>query len=97
MNNQNRYALLFVVIFAIGISTYFIFIPSFETTEFNTEVVEDISNGITTTSTTTKSSNNQPDNLIVDETTDDEGINIPDQNTVNDLIKFSNIISFVKI
>ena len=90
MNNQNRYAILFVIIFAIGVTTYFIFIPNFETTEFNTEVVEDISNGITTTSTTTKSSNNQPDNLIVDETTDDEGINIPDQNTVNDLIKFNN-------
>ena len=90
MNNQNRYALLFVVIFAIGISTYFIFIPSFETTEFSTEVVEDISKGITTTSTTTKSSNGQTDDVTVDETTSDESIKIPDQNTVNNLIKFNN-------
>tara|TARA_B100001057_G_C22864531_1_gene955924 strand:+ start:3195 stop:4325 length:1131 start_codon:yes stop_codon:yes gene_type:complete len=90
MNNQNRYALLFVVIFAIGISTYFIFIPSFETTEFSTEVVEDISKGITTTSTTTKSSNDQTDDVTVDETTSDESIKIPDQNTVNNLIKFNN-------
>ena len=90
MNNQNRYALLFVVIFAIGISTYFIFIPSFETTEFNTKVVEDISKGITTTSTTTKSSNDQTDDVTVDETTSDESIKIPDQNTVNNLIKFNN-------
>tara|TARA_B100000579_G_C22754944_1_gene815952 strand:+ start:28 stop:1158 length:1131 start_codon:yes stop_codon:yes gene_type:complete len=90
MNNQNRYALLFVVIFAIGISTYFIFIPSFETTEFSTEVVEDISKGITTTSTTAKSSNDQTDDVTVDETTSDESIKIPDQNTVNNLIKFNN-------
>ena len=90
MNNQNRYAFLFVVIFAIGISTYFIFIPSFETTEFSTEVVEDISKGITTTSTTTKSSNDQTDDVTVDETNSDESIKIPDQNTVNNLIKFNN-------
>ena len=90
MNNQNRYALLFVIIFAIGISAYFIFIPSFETTEFSTEVVEDISKGITTTSTTTKSSNGQTDDVTVDETTSDESIKIPDQNTVNNLIKFNN-------
>jgi len=90
MNNQNRYAFLFVVIFAIGISAYFIFIPSFETTEFSTEVVEDISKGITTTSTTTKSSNDQTDDVTVDETTSDESIKIPDQNTVNNLIKFNN-------
>ena len=90
MNNQNRYAFLFVVIFAIGISTYFIFIPSFETTEFDTEIVEDISKGITTTSTTTKNSNDQTNDVTVDETTSDESIKIPDQNTVNNLIKFNN-------
>ena len=90
MNNQNRYALLFVVIFAIGISAYFIFIPSFETTEFSTEVVEDISKGITTTSTTTISSNDQTNDVTVDETTNDESIKIPDQDTINNLIKFNN-------
>ena len=90
MNNQNRYALLFVVIFAIGISTYFIFIPSFETTEFSTEVVEDISKGITTTSTTIKSNNDQTDDVTVDEAINDDDIKIPDQNTVNNLIKFNN-------
>ncbi len=90
MNNQNRYAILFVVIFAIGVSAYFIFIPSFETTEFSTEVVEDISKGITTTSTTIKSNNDQTDDVTVDEATNDDDIKIPDQNTVNNLIKFNN-------
>ena len=90
MNNQNRYAILFVVIFAIGVSAYFIFIPSFETTEFSTEVVEDISKGITTTSTTIKSNNDQTDDVTVDEAINDDDIKIPDQNTVNNLIKFNN-------
>ena len=90
MNNQNRYAILFVVIFAIGFTAYFIFIPNFETTEFNTEVIEDISKGITTTSTTTKSSDDQKDNEIFDEATNSEDINIPDQDTVDNLIKFNN-------
>ena len=52
MDNQKRYVLLFVVIFAIGALSYSLLIPSFETTEFDPDVIEDISKGITTTSTT---------------------------------------------
>ena len=43
MNNQKRYLLLFVVIFAIGALAYSFLVPSFETTDFDPEVIEDIS------------------------------------------------------
>ena len=59
MNNQKRNLLLFVGIFAMGALAYSILIPSFETTEFDQEVIDDISKGITTTSTTTEINNNE--------------------------------------
>ena len=59
MNNQKRNLLLFVGIFAMGALAYSILIPSFETTEFNQEVIDDISKGITTTSTTNEINNNE--------------------------------------
>ena len=52
MDNQKRYLLLFIVIFAIGALAYSFLVPSFETTDFDPDVIEDISKGITTTSTT---------------------------------------------
>ena len=61
MDNQKRYLLLFIVIFAIGGLAYSFLIPSFETTEFNPDVIEDISKGITTTSTTAQTNNNVED------------------------------------
>ena len=61
MDNQKRYLLLFVVIFAIGALAYTFLVPSFETTDFDPDVIEDISKGITTTSTTSELNNN--DNL----------------------------------
>ena len=58
MNNQKRNLLLFIGIFAMAGIAYSILIPSFETTEFDPEVIEDISQGITTTSTTSEINNN---------------------------------------
>ena len=49
MNNRNRYYYLLVAIFAIGMSTYLFIFPNFETTEFDVEVIENISKGVTTT------------------------------------------------
>ena len=49
MNNQNRYYILLVAIFAIGASAYLIIFPNFETTQFDQEVIENISKGVTTT------------------------------------------------
>ena len=44
---------------------YSILIPSFETTEFDPEVIEDISKGITTTSTTPEINNNNDEEFVV--------------------------------
>ena len=58
MDNQKRYIVLFILIFAIAASTYSFLVPSFETTDFDPDVIEDISKGITTTSTTSEVNNN---------------------------------------
>ena len=49
MNSQNRYYYLLIAILAIGFSAYTFMFPDFETTEFNSEVIENISKGVTTT------------------------------------------------
>ena len=67
MENQKRYIILFAVIFAIGALAYSFLIPSFETTEFDPDVIEDISKGITTTSTTTEVTNNEGTQEIIRE------------------------------
>ena len=69
---------------------YSILIPSFETTEFDPEVIEDISKGITTTSTTPEINNNN-DELqdISSEKNTEETIEIPDKDIAEDLIKFT--------
>ena len=91
MNNQKRNLVLFGVIFAIGVLTYSLLIPSFETTEFDPDVIEDISKGITTTSTTTETNNNN-DNEEPEETNNvviEEVIEIIDKDTAQELIKFT--------
>jgi len=89
MNNQKRYLLLFVVIFAIGALAYSILVPSFETTDFDPEVIEDISKGITTTSTTSEISNNEDSQEINNEEVVEEPIEIVDEDTAQQLIKFT--------
>ena len=89
MNNQKRYVLLFVVIFALGSFSYSLLIPSFETTEFDPDVIEDISKGITTTSTTTEVSNNEDTQEIISEIEVEEPIEIADKDIAEELIKFT--------
>ena len=89
MNNQKRYILLFAVIFAIGAFSYSLLIPSFETTEFDPDVIEDISKGITTTSTTTEVSNNEDTQEIISEIEVEEPIEIADKDIAEELIKFT--------
>lgn len=94
MDNQKRYLLLFIVIFAIGALAYSILVPSFETTDFNPEVIEDISKGITTTSTTSEVNNNDDTQEVsneeaINEEAIEEPIEIVDEETAQDLIKFT--------
>ena len=89
MDNQKRYLLLFVVIFAIGAFAYSFLVPSFETTDFNPEVIEDISKGITTTSTTSEVNNNDDTQEVINEEIVEEPIEIVDEDTAQELIKFT--------
>ncbi len=89
MDNQKRYVLLFVVIFAIGALSYSLLIPSFETTEFNPDVIEDISKGITTTSTTSEVNNSDDTQEINNEIEVEETIEIDDEDIAEELIKFT--------
>ena len=89
MNNQKRNLLLFVGIFAMGALVYSILIPSFETTEFDQEVIDDISKGITTTSTTTEINNNENLQDINNEKPEEETIEIVDVDKAQELIKFT--------
>ena len=50
MNNQNRYYILLFIILGIGLISYVTLVPNFSRTEFNTEVIENIEQGITITS-----------------------------------------------
>ena len=89
MDNQKRYLLLFIIIFAIGGFAYSFLIPSFETTEFDPDVIEDISKGITTTSTTAQSNNNVEVPEEINSEVTEESIEIDDENTAQELIKFT--------
>ena len=89
MDNQKRYILLFVLILAIGVLAYSLLIPSFETTEFNPDVIEDISKGITTTSTTSEVNNNEDLQDVNDEAVVEDPIEIVDKDTEEELIKFT--------
>ena len=89
MDNQKRYFLLFIVIFAIGALAYSFLVPSFETTDFDPDVIEDISKGITTTSTTLEVSNNEDTQEASNEEVIEEPIKIVDENTAQELIKYT--------
>ena len=89
MDNQKRYLLLFIVIFAIGALAYSFLVPSFETTDFDPDVIEDISKGITTTSTTSEVSNNEDTQEASNEEVIEEPIKIVDENTAQELIKYT--------
>ena len=89
MDNQKRNLLLFIVIFAIGALAYSFLIPSFETTDFDPDVIEDISKGITTTSTTSEVNNNEDTQEAGNEEVIEEPIKIDDENTAQELIKFT--------
>ena len=89
MDNQKRYLLLFIVIFAIGALAYSYLVPSFETTDFDPDVIEDISKGITTTSTTSEVSNNEDTQEASNEEVIEEPIKIVDENTAQELIKYT--------
>ena len=89
MDNQKRYLLLFIVIFAIGALAYSFLIPSFETTDFNPDVIDDISKGITTTSTTSEIDNNEDSQEVGNEEVIEEPIKIVDDDTAQELIKFT--------
>ena len=89
MNNQKRYLVLFIIIFAIGALAYSFLVPSFETTDFNPEVIEDISKGITTTSTTSEVNNNDVTEEVINEEIVEEPIEIVDEDTAQELIKFT--------
>ena len=89
MDNQKRYLLLFIVIFAIGALAYSFLVPSFETTDFDPDVIEDISKGITTTSTTSEVSNYEDTLEASNEDVIEEPIKIVDENTAQELIKYT--------
>ena len=89
MDNQKRYILLFIVIFAIGALAYSFLVPSFETTDFNPDVIEDISKGITTTSTTSDVNNDDDTQKVSNEEVVEEAIEIVDEGTAQELIKFT--------
>ena len=89
MDNQKRYLLLFIVIFAIGALAYSFLVPSFETTDFDPDVIEDISKGITTTSTTSEVNNNEDTQEESNEEVIDNPIEIVDEDTAQELIKFT--------
>ena len=89
MENQKRYIVLFAVIFAIGAVAYSLLIPSFETTEFDTDVIEDISKGITTTSTTSEVNNNEDPQEVNNEEVIEEPIEIVNEDIAEQLIKYT--------
>ena len=89
MDNQKRYLLLFIVIFAIGALAYSFLVPSFETTDFDPDVIEDISKGITTTSTTSELNNNDNPQEVNNEEIKEEPIKIVNENTIQEIIKFT--------
>ena len=89
MENQKRYIILFAVIFAIGALAYSLLIPSFETTEFDPDVIEDISRGITTTSKTLEVNNNEDPQEVNNEEVIEEPIEIVNEDIAEQLIKYT--------
>ena len=89
MDNQKRYIILFVLIFAIGALAYTFLIPSFETTDFDPNVIEDISKGITTTTSTSEINNDENLSELNNEGVVEGQIEIVDKDTAQQLIEFT--------
>jgi len=70
MNFQNRYYYLLLAILAIGFSAYIFIFPNFETAEFDSEVIENISKGVTTTIAEYESALESSDETIAPENID---------------------------
>ena len=89
----NRTSIALIVVLALSISAYFIFIPNFETQEFNLETIEDISEGITTTipnnSTNSESSNNLNSNNSSETLGNEEIEIIVDEESEQELLEFN--------
>ena len=77
MNNQNRYYYLLGFIVAIGITAYFVIFPNFETSEFDAEVIDNISKGVTTTIVS-----NENNEQINEEPSISEDIDIEKENPI---------------
>ena len=86
MNNRNRYYFLLIVIIAIGFSAYLFLFPNFETTEFDKEVIDNISKGVTTTIPNNEDINETKEELVIDENID---INKESQATVDRFLENS--------
>ena len=86
MNNRNRYFYLLIVIVTIGFSAYLFLFPNFETTEFDKEVIDNISKGVTTTIPDNEDINETKEELVIDENID---INKESQSTVNRFLENS--------
>ena len=84
MNNQNRYYILLFIILGIGLISYVTLVPNFSRTEFNTEVIENIEQGITTT--TSEPTNNQESNTNTTQPNEEQtnqNINEEDEQLIN--------------
>ena len=75
MNSQNRYYYLLGTIVAIGISAYLFIFPNFETAEFDAEVIENISKGVTTTVVSNENNEEINEEIAVSEDIDIENEN----------------------
>ena len=75
---------------------YSFLVPSFETTDFDPDVIENISKGITTTSTTSEVNNNEDTQEDSNEEVDRRKIEIVDEDTAQELIKFTIAEYFVR-
>ena len=89
----NRTSIALIVVLALSISAYFIFIPNFETQEFNLDTIADISEGITTTipngSTNSESSNNLNSNNSSEASGNKEIEIIVEEGTEEELLEFN--------
>ena len=56
MNIFNKYTSLFILIIGIAAITLFVFLPNFETEEFDQDVIDNIIEGVTTTTLPNNSS-----------------------------------------
>ncbi|NCW63616.1 MAG: hypothetical protein EBW04_05760 [Betaproteobacteria bacterium] len=82
MNNQNRYYILLFIILGIGLISYITLVPNFSRTEFNTEVIENIEQGITTTSEPTNNQESTTNTTQLNEEQTNQNINEEDEEII---------------